>query len=412
MKTVELVDNVGSGRAMQRALVLVFATIVLDAVGIGLIFPILPALLRDVTHSENVASYIGIMTALYALMQFVFAPVLGSLSDRLGRRPVLLISLAGAAVNYLFLAFAPNLWMLLLGRAIAGLTSANVSVATAYITDISSEDKRARRFGLINAMFGIGFIVGPVLGGALGEYWLRLPFVAAALLNTGNLLLAFCMLPESRAPSGEKIDLAALNPLRPLRWVFSVKSLLPITFIFFIFSATGEVYGTCWALWGGDTFQWNGLWIGLSLGAFGVCQTLAQAFLPGPAVKLLGERATILTGIAGACAALVVMAFATRGWVIFAIMPLFALGGIGAPALQSLATRQVEASRQGQFQGVLASAVSLAAIVCPLAFSSFYLLVRTRWPGAIWLSVIAVYAVMVPLVLGLRFEKPTAQPAM
>lgn len=408
MKTVELVTDVAGGRAMQRALIVVFATIVLDAVGIGLIFPILPALLRDVTHTENVASYIGIMTALYALMQFVFAPVLGSLSDRLGRRPVLLISLAGASINYLFLAFAPNLWMLLLGRAIAGLTSANIAVATAYITDISSEDKRARRFGLFNAMFGIGFIIGPVLGGALGEYWLRLPFVAAALLNTGNLLLAFFMLPESRAPSGEKIDLAALNPLRPLRWVFSVKSLLPITFIFFIFSATGEVYGSCWALWGSDTFQWNGLWIGLSLGAFGVCQTLAQAFLPGPAAKLLGERATILTGVASACAALVVMALATQGWMIFAIMPLFALGGIGAPALQSLATRQVEASRQGQFQGVLASAVSLAAIVCPLAFSSIYLLVRTQWPGAIWLSVIVVYAVMVPLVLGLRFEPPTA----
>lgn len=151
--------------AMNRPLVVIYSAIVLDAVGIGLIFPILPALLKDVTHAENVAPYIGIMTALYAVMQFIFAPVLGSLSDRLGRRPVLLISLAGAAVNYLFLAFAPNLWMLLLGRAIAGLTSANVSVATAYVTDISPEDKRARRFGLLNAMFGIGFIIGPVLGG-------------------------------------------------------------------------------------------------------------------------------------------------------------------------------------------------------------------------------------------------------
>jgi DHA1 family tetracycline resistance protein-like MFS transporter len=149
---------------MNKSLFVIFTTIVLDAVGIGLIFPILPALLQDVTHAENVASWIGIMTALYAAMQFVFAPVLGSLSDRLGRRPVLLISLAGAAINYLFLAFASSLWLLMLGRAIAGLTSANVSVATAYITDISPEDKRARRFGLLNAMFGIGFIIGPVIG--------------------------------------------------------------------------------------------------------------------------------------------------------------------------------------------------------------------------------------------------------
>ncbi|WP_018429903.1 tetracycline resistance MFS efflux pump [Hoeflea sp. 108] len=396
---------------MSRPLIVIYVAIVLDAVGIGLIFPILPALLRDVTHADNVAVYIGVMTALYAAMQFVFAPVLGSLSDRLGRRPVLLISLAGAAVNYLFLAFAPSLWMLLLGRAVAGLTSANISVATAYITDISPKEQRARRFGLFNAMFGVGFIIGPVLGGVLGDHWLRLPFIAAAALNACNLLLAFFVLPESRTPSREKIDLAALNPLKPLRWVFSVKSLLPVIFVFFVFSATGEAYGTSWALWGSDTFNWNGLWIGLSLGAFGVCQALAQAFLPGPAVKLLGERATILIGIACACAALVVMAFATDGWMIFAIMPVFALGGIGVPALQSLATRQVDESQQGQFQGVLASALSLASIAAPLAFSSIYLAVRTQWPGAIWLSVVAVYALSVPFILGLRFKEPAVVPA-
>jgi DHA1 family tetracycline resistance protein-like MFS transporter len=391
---------------MKRPLIVIFTTIVLDAVGIGLIFPILPSLLKSVTHAENVAPYIGVMTALYAFMQFIFAPVLGSLSDRLGRRPVLLISLAGAAINYLFLAFAPNLGLLLLGRAIAGLTGANTSVAAAYITDISPEDKRARRFGLLNAMFGIGFIIGPVLGGLLGDYWVRLPFIAAAALNGCNLLLALFNLPESRIPAGEKIDLAALNPLRPLRWVFSIKSLLPLIFIFFIFAATGEVYGTCWALWGSDTFRWNGLWIGLSLGTFGVCQTLAQAFLPGPAVKWFGERAAILTGIASACLALTIMAFATQGWMIFAIMPVFALGGIGVPALQSLASRQVDESQQGQFQGVLASAVSLASIVAPLAFSSFYFVFRKQWPGAIWLSVIVVYAIGGLLVFGLHFKRP------
>ncbi len=393
---------------MNRPLAVIFTAIVLDAVGIGLIFPILPSLLQEVTHAENVAPYIGIMTALYAIMQFICAPVLGSLSDRLGRRPVLLISIAGAAVNYLFLAFAPSLWLLLIGRAIAGLTGANISVAMAYITDISPEDKRARRFGLFNAMFGIGFIIGPVLGGALGDHWLRLPFIAAAVLNTANLLLAFFVLPESRTPSKAKIDLASLNPLRPLRWVFSLKSLLPVVFIFFVFSATGEAYGTSWALWGNDTFGWNGLWIGLSLGAFGICQTLAQAFLPGPAVKLLGERAAILTGIGCACLALTVMALANQSWMIFAIMPIFALGGIGVPALQSLATRQVDASQQGQFQGVLASAVSLASIAAPLGFSSFYFVVQAQWPGAIWLSVVAVYALSVPLVLGLRLNQQEA----
>lgn len=392
---------------MNRPLIVIFAAIALDAVGIGLIFPILPRLIEAVTHARNVAVYIGILTALYAAMQFTFAPVLGALSDRLGRRPVLLISLAGAAVNYLFMAFAPSLGLLIAGSAIAGLTSANISVATAYITDISPEDTRAKRFGLFNAMFGIGFILGPVLGGILGDYWLQLPFIAAAMLNAGNLLLALLFLPESRTATDARIDVAALNPLRPLRWVFSMKSLMPVVATFFVLSATGEVYGTCWALWGNDVFGWNGLWIGLSLGAFGVCQSLAQAFLPGPAVRLLGERRAILTGIAGACIALAVMAFATRGWVVFAIMPVVAIAGIGTPALQSLATRLVDDRRQGQFQGVLASAMSLASIVGPLLFSSFYFVVRDRWPGAIWLSALAVNAIAVPLVFRLRFRSPS-----
>jgi len=351
------------------------------------------------------------MTALYGVMQFIFAPVLGALSDNLGRRPVLLISLAGAAINYVVMAFAPQLWMLLLGRAIAGLTSANVAVATAYITDISSEEKRAGRFGLFNAMFGIGFIIGPVLGGLLGDYWLQLPFIAAAVLNACNLLLALFILPESRTPVRHKINLAALNPLRPLRWVFSMKGLLPIILVFFILSATGEVYGTCWALWGFDTFHWNGLWLGLSLGTFGVCQTLVQALLPGPATKLLGERSAVLAGIACPCIALVALAFANQGWIVFAIMPIFALGGIGTPALQALATRQVDPDRQGQFQGVLASAVSLASIVAPLAFSTFYFVVQKAWPGAIWLSVVVIYAIAIPLVfLGTR-KASTTQPS-
>ncbi|WEA60929.1 TCR/Tet family MFS transporter [Rhizobium sp. BJ04] len=389
---------------MTRSLIVIFTAIVLDAVGIGLIFPILPQLLQDITHAENVAPTIGTLTALYAVMQFIFAPVLGALSDRLGRRPVLLISLAGAAVNYLLLAFAPNLLLLFVGRAIAGLTSANISVATAYITDISPEETRARRFGLFNAMFGLGFIIGPVLGGVLGDHWLRLPFIAAAALNGANLLLAVFILPESRPGSRERIALSTLNPLKPLRAVLEVKSLLPVIILFFIFSATGEAYGTCWALWGSDAFHWSGLSIGLSLGAFGICQTLAQAFLPGPAVKLFGERGAILTGVAGVSIALTVMAFAGQSWMIFAIMPVFTLGGIGVPALQSLATRQVDERGQGQFQGVLASAVSLASIVAPLGFSSVYFLVRQQWPGAIWLSVVAVYALAVPLVLDLRLK--------
>jgi DHA1 family tetracycline resistance protein-like MFS transporter len=391
-----------------RPLAILYAAIMLDAVGIGLVFPILPRLLEAVSGAASVAPFLGAMTALYAAMQFVFAPVLGALSDRLGRRPVLLTSLAGATVNYLFLASAPNLALLFIGRAIAGLTSANVSVAAAYITDISPPEIRPRRFGLSNAMFGAGFIIGPVLGGVLGDHSLRLPFIAAAALTALNLAIALFALPESRPGNRAQLDLSALNPLRPLRWAFSMRSLAPFVLIFFVFSATGEAYGTCWALWGHEAFRWNGLLIGLSLGAFGICQTLAQAFLPGPATRLLGERSAILTGVAATSAALVVMAFASAGWVVFAIMPLFALGGIGVPALQSLATQRVGEDLQGQFQGVLASAVSLASIVAPLGFSTVYFLTHAALPGAVWLSVVAVCALAVPLVVRLGTERISA----
>jgi DHA1 family tetracycline resistance protein-like MFS transporter len=394
---------------MNRPLIVIFAAICLDAVGIGLVFPILPRLLEEVTHSQDIALNIGIMTALYAAMQFLFAPVLGALSDNLGRRPVLLISLAGAAINYVIMAFAPSLLLLLLGRAIAGLTSANISVATAYITDITPQDKRAARFGLFNAMFGVGFIIGPVLGGLLGDHWIRLPFIAAAVLNAANLLLAVFILPESRTPSRQKIDLAALNPLRPLRWVFSMKGLAPIVLVYFILSGAGEAYGTCWALWGFDTFGWNGLWIGLSLGMFGLCQTLVQAFLPGPAARLLGERRAFIVGMACACVALAAMAFANQGWMVFAIMPVFALSGIGTPAFQALATRQVDAARQGQLQGVLASAVSLASVIAPLAFSTVYFATQRQWPGAIWLSVIVINLIALVLA-GTRASRPAEVP--
>jgi len=384
---------------VNKPLIVIFTAIALDAVGIGLIFPILPRLLESVTHTAHIAPYIGVMAALYAFMQFLFAPVLGALSDNLGRRPVLLMSLAGAAINYVIMAFAPQLWMLVLGRAIAGLTSANMSVATAYITDISPEETRARRFGLSGAMFGIGFIIGPVLGGLLGDYGLRLPFLVAAALNAGNLLLALFVLPESRIPTHAKIDLSAFNPLRPLSRAFAVKGLLPIVAAVFILSAAGEAYGICWALWGFDTFGWNGLWIGLSLGTFGVCQTLVQALLPGPAVKRLGERGALMAGLTAGGIALIVMAFARAGWIVFAIMPVFALTGIGTPALQTLATGKVSPERQGELQGVLTSVVSLASIFAPLGFSALYFAVEKPWPGAIWLSVAVIYVLAMPLVL-------------
>lgn len=397
---------------MNKALVVILAAVMLDAVGIGLIFPILPALLREVGHTSDIATLLGILLALYAACQFLFAPILGVLSDRFGRRPILLISLAGAAIDYLVMAFAPELWLLVIGRAIAGITAANMAVATAYITDISTEDERARRFGLFHAMFGIGFIIGPVLGGLLGDIWVRAPFIAAALLNGANFALALFVLPESRKGTpGARFTLDTLNPFKPLRWALTFRALIPLIAIFVIFNFVGTVYGTIWALYSEDVFAWNGTTIGLSLGAFGVFHALAQAFLTGPIVARLGERWALFVGMGFEAGALLTLVFATQGWILFAMAPIFAMGGVGIPALQSLTTRQVDADRQGQLQGVLSSLVSLAAVFGPLFFSFIYFAIRGTSPGLIWLVAVGVYLLAIPLMLGIR-RSPMTAPAV
>ena len=397
---------------MNKPLVIILGAVTLDAIGIGLIFPILPRLLETVTHADNVAPYVGVIYALYAAIQFVFAPVLGVMSDRFGRRPVLLLSLAGAAIDYLFMAFAPELWMLVVGRAIAGLTSANMVIATAYITDITPEAQRAQRFGLFHAMFGIGFIVGPVLGGLLCDIWVRAPFLAAAGLNGLNFLLALLLLPESRPGRRDvRFDLRSLNPLVPLAWAFSLKGLLPLIAVFFILNFVGNMYGTVWALFGTDAFEWNGLMVGLSLGGYGVFHAAVQALLPGPASRRLGERNALLVGMACEIIGLLLTAIATQGWVVFAVLPLYALGGVGVPALQSLTTQQADADKQGQLQGVMASIVSVASIFGPLFFSAVYFGVRDTWPGLVWAAGVAVYLLAIPLILGVRRPPPAPQPA-
>ncbi len=397
---------------MNKALVVILAAVTLDAIGIGLIFPILPTLLKEVGHTDDIALLLGLMVALYSAMQFLLSPVLGVLSDRFGRRPVLLVSLAGAALDYLIMAFAPHLWMLIIGRAIAGITSANMAVATAYITDISTEGERAKRFGYFHAMFGIGFIVGPILGGLLGDHWVRAPFIAAAVLNGINFALALFVLPESRPGQPlKKFDWNTLNPFIPLKWALTFKALIPMMAIFVIMNFVGAMYGTVWALFGQDRFDWNGLTIGLSLGAFGFFHAGAQAFLTGPAVARLGERWALVLGMACELTALVIVGLATQGWVLFALAPLFALGGIGMPALQSLTTRQVSEDKQGQLQGVLGSLVSLSSVFAPLFFSFVYFSVRPVWPGLIWIIGAGVYLLALPLMLGIRSHFRTAKAA-
>lgn len=393
---------------MNKALIVILATVALNAIGGGLIFPILPELLKQMTAADDISLIYGLLIGIYALMQFVLSPVLGSLSDRFGRRPVLLLSLAGAMVDYLIMAFSPFFWVLAIGRVIAGITSASMAVASAYMTDITPEEHRAQRFGLLGAVMGVGFIIGPVLGGLLGIWWLRAPFLAAAILNGLNLLMALFVLPESHATKPDRFALKSLNPVAPLVWLWNFRPLLPLIVVAVVFGVIASVPGTIWVLYGADRFGWDSMTIGLSLSVFGVSMAISQAVLTGPIVKRFGDRGTLMIGVAFDGVAYVLMGFADQGWMGFALTPLFALGGIAMPALQSLLTSRVSQDQQGQLQGVMASLMSLAGVVGPLAGAGFYFYTRDVWMGSVWIAGAVLYLAAAPLFATIRQPKPVA----
>ncbi len=385
---------------MKRPFIVLLAAIAIDSIGVGLIFPILPSLVRDVAGPGDSSILFGVIIAIYALMQFIFSPLLGALSDRYGRRPVLLVSIAGAAIDYLVMAFSPWFAVLLIGRIISGITGANMAVATAYIADITPEDERAGRFGQMSAAFGVGFIIGPVIGGLLGAWWLRSPFLAGALLNAINFTLALFILPETRKPAaGAKMDWKALNPFAPLKWAFGFRALIPLMALFFLYNAIGNVPGTIWVLYGHDKFGWDTFTVGLSLAMFGAFLVLSQAFLTGPLTKWLGATRTLFVGLGCDMLAFILIAFANQGWMAFALAPLFSLGGVGMPALQSLLSNEVDGERQGELQGVLASIASLTTIIGPLIGTGIYAATTDIWLGTVWIVGAALYLFMVPILL-------------
>jgi DHA1 family tetracycline resistance protein-like MFS transporter len=383
------------------AIGVLYAIVLLDISGIGITLPILPRLLSEVAHTSELGWRFGAFLGLYALMQFVFSPILGTWSDRMGRRPVLLFSLAGATVDYLMMAAAPWLALLFVGRAIAGITGASQAVAAAYLTDVTPEPLRARRFGQLNAFQGLGFIAGPLLGGALGEYWVRAPFIAAALLNGITFLVTLWVLREPPRERHVETHSALINPLEPFRWALSVPSLLAPLSLFVVFALIGQVGGTIWIIYGADRYAWTPFWVGTSLACFGLLHAFAQAFIAGPLAERWGARGAILTGVVTDVIASVLIAFAAKGWMPFVLMPLFCLGAIGLPALQSLLASQVDTQSQGRLQGVLASLMSLTSIVAPVAISTVYFATRKTFPGLVWIAAAALYFLTIPMLLRL-----------
>ncbi len=395
-------------RRVTKRLAVLLSIVALDAAGVGVIFPVLPGLLRRLVGSADVAILYGAVVALYALAQFVCSPILGALSDRFGRRPVLLASIAGATVDYVFMTFTPSVWGLLAGRAIAGVTGANAAVATSYIADLTDGDRRTRYIGYVNGAYAAGIIIGPVVGGMLGNGGSRLPFLAAAILNGLNLVLTYFTLSESRRAASAS-TVVRFNPFPGIRRTLTVAPLIPLVAMYGLIELIANLIGTLWLLSGHDRFHWNDATLGASLATLGLFHVVSFAFLAAPLARRLGERRAVVVGIACDSIAMIAIATAGGGWVAFAVAPLFAVGSIGVPVLQASMTRAVGADTQGELQGVLTSIVSLASIIGPLVASGVYAVTARSWSGGAWLVGAALYTLTIPL-LQARPASPTTQP--
>jgi DHA1 family tetracycline resistance protein-like MFS transporter len=377
-------------------LIVIFMTVILDMAGIGLVLPVMPDLFGANTTGSTTGMAYGLFLSLYALMQFVFAPLLGGWSDRVGRKPVLVISLIGAAVNYGVMALLPPLWVLFAARAIAGITGANMSVASAYLTDISAPDERAKRFGQLSACVGIGFILGPAAGGMLREIGLMWPFAAAAALTVVNLVMCLLVLPETRAKS---VSTEKINPLAPLRDMGAFRGIVALLLVVGLFGIIGEIGGSVWVFYVHHRYGWEGITVGLSLTLFGLFHALAQAFLIGPVTKRLGERGGLLVAIGADMVSYIGLGLISNGAFIWLLIPLLCVGGMGMSILTAVISKQVDEDRQGQLQGVMTSLQSLAAIIAPVLMLNVYFLSRDQAPGLVWIIGAGLYLLCLPVIL-------------
>lgn len=356
-------------QARPASLVFIVVTLILDMLGIGLVLPILPRLLESLSGGDIVtaAHVLGLLTALYSGMQFLFGPLTGALSDRFGRRPVLLISLFGLGITYLLSAIAPTLVLFVTVRALSGLMASTFPVASAYIADVSPPEKRAQNFGLVGFAFGIGFIAGPFLGGVLGEIDLRLPFFVAGFLSLANVVFGFFALPESLKPEHRRaIDLRRANPIGAFR-VFAFAHGGALLVGGYILAAVAQRgLENIWVLYSGYRYGWSTIEVGLSLTAVGLMFALCQALLIRRVVPRIGERRALLIGLIFSAFGLFLYAIAPQGWMAYAIMLVHIPGwALVMPSLQSILSRATPPDQQGLLQGGLASVNTGTAIVGP-----------------------------------------------
>ena len=361
----------------QRSQIIVlFVTMVIYVFGIGVMLPVIPLLVKELSGDAvgRAATLYGLLLSLYALMQFLFGPAFGALSDRFGRRPIMLVSLAGLGIDYILLAVAPSLWWVAVARIIGGIMGASVATATAYIADITPPEKRAANFGLIGAAFGVGFIAGPLVGGVLGEYGSRVPFYAAAGVSVIAFVFAFFLLPESLDQAHRRpFRLAEANPIGAFVVVLRYKAVLALLSLFVIAQLAERMLEANWVLYTAYRFGWTAAQVGISLAVVGVLVVITQGGLVRVVVPKIGERVTINMGFMVAAVCMVGIAFATQPWMIYVIIVPYVLGwGLTAPAVQSLITRQVPPNEQGILQGAISSAQTITGIIGPPVAGSVF----------------------------------------
>lgn len=392
---------------MRLPLAFILLTTMIDSMGIGLILPVLPALLREIGDIPlaDAALWGGLLTTVFAMMQFVFGPVIGALSDRFGRRPVLLVSLAVMALDYIVMALAQSFWLLLAGRIVGGITAATHSTALAFMADISAPHEKAARFGLIGAAFGMGFVIGPLLGGLLAEFGTRAPFYAAAFLAAANLAFGHFVMPETVTERSRRpISLARVNPLGAFLNVGLNPDLRRLLLLFFLYQVAFTVYPAVWAFFTEERFGWSPGMIGLSLGAFGIMMALVQGGLIRLILRWLGDRGTIIYGLVFNFFAFLALAFVESGALALLLIPLTALGAVVTPAVQGMMSRATADDSQGELQGVLASTAALAMIVSPMLMTSVFAFFAASdapvyLPGAPFLVSMALMAVCLAVLL-------------
>ena len=372
-------------RARAAALAFIFVTVLIDVLSFGVIIPVLPHLIEDFAGGDtaHAAYWVGVFGTIFAAIQFFSSPVQGALSDRYGRRPVILLSCLGLGLDFCFMALAPTLWWLLVGRIISGITSASFTTANAYVADVTPPDKRAKSYGLLGAAFGLGFIVGPIIGGWLGGIDLRLPFWFAAGLALLNFCYGLFVLPES-LPAEKRaatFDWTHANPLGSVVLLKRYPQVFGLAAVVFIANLAHYVYPSIFVLFADYQYGWGPREVGWVLAAVGVCSVILNAALVGKIVHAIGERRALLLGLSCGVIGFTIYGFAEAGWMFLVGIPISAIWGLAAPSTQALITRQVGADVQGRIQGALMSLVSMAGIIGPAIFAgSFGLFISARAP--------------------------------